>query len=95
MTYWQLLVWDAWLELQWNRPNRTDHYIHQNTCAIAGKDVEMPKFVRKDNQQTLIQQNWASTTDDDSGWWEPEPLTPEQYQQLIKVRPVSGRPSDV
>lgn len=35
MTWVQLLVWRQWLEDQKNEPNRTDHYIMQNTATIV------------------------------------------------------------
>lgn len=33
-THREFLVWQAWLSLQWNRPDRTDHYLMMITREI-------------------------------------------------------------
>lgn len=37
MTHRQYLVWQSWLEAEWNRPNRSDYYAMATTKAIVQK----------------------------------------------------------
>lgn len=48
MTHRQFLVWSAWLDEQWNRPDRTDHYLMQVAAEVrrgnAGKKARQVKM---------------------------------------------------
>lgn len=35
LTHRQFLTWEAWLRNEWNRPNRTDHYLMQLTAVVS------------------------------------------------------------
>jgi hypothetical protein len=37
MTHRQFLCWQCWLQLQWNVPNRSDHYVMQLTAMQSTK----------------------------------------------------------
>lgn len=46
-TYRQLLVWLAWLENQWNEPDRHDYYLMQIAaaiCSVNAKRGRRPKL---------------------------------------------------
>ncbi len=61
MTDWQFRVWLAWLDMEWNRPSRTDHYLmriaqrcHQGWVKHPGEvdlDAERVEFGKKDAEQ--------------------------------------------
>lgn len=42
MTHRQFLAWEAWRELEWNRPSRSDFYIMQNTAEARRGWVKEP-----------------------------------------------------
>lgn len=41
-------IWMEWLELEWNRPSRTDHYIMQATQEIVRNRAKYPAQVKLD-----------------------------------------------
>jgi len=45
MTHRQFEVWQEWLNQQWNKPSRTDHYLLRIASYIAEKDLEPIVFV--------------------------------------------------
>jgi hypothetical protein len=40
ITHRQFLVWQAWLEKEWNNPNRADHYAMQIATTIASQGLK-------------------------------------------------------
>lgn len=40
MTHRQFRAWRAWLDMQWDRPSRTDHYIMQATAESIRPHVK-------------------------------------------------------
>lgn len=50
MTDRQFRAWCKWLDMQWDRPSRTDHYLMQIAAALCeGKstpDMKLPPFER-------------------------------------------------
>lgn len=83
MTHRQFLAWTAWLDMQWERPDRSDlHQIHVASCLL-GHDVPPLRVELKSGAQRNVipaeDIKYASTTDDPSSWWVPEPLTVDQF----------------
>lgn len=63
----QLSLWLAWMDLQWNRPDRTDHYLmmvaceirrvlSKNPAAIKSGDFELRFESRKSKPALTIEQ---------------------------------------
>lgn len=48
-THRQFLVWDAWLEEQWNRPDRNDHYLMQIAVTIQRLLSKNPRSIKLGN----------------------------------------------
>lgn len=48
-THRQFLGWDAWLEEQWNRPDRNDHYLMQIAVTIQRLLAKNPKSIKLSN----------------------------------------------
>lgn len=44
MTQRQYGTWQAWLEMQWNKPSRADHYTLKVASVMAGKKLEPIQF---------------------------------------------------
>ena len=48
-TYREYLVWMAWLSLQWNEPDRSDHYLMQIAQTVR-------QILRKNPNKVTLQQ---------------------------------------
>lgn len=70
MTHRQMLAWNVWLELQWNLPDRTDHYlmfvIHEIRYCMAekkrsfnSKDYKLP-FKREEGSKPKLTKEQAT-----------------------------------
>lgn len=46
MTHRQFLAWQAWLDEQWDRPDRTDQYLMQIACEVARANAKHPDRLR-------------------------------------------------
>jgi len=44
----QYEVWQAWLDLQWNRPSRTDHYLMQIAAQVTRAAAKNPRSVKSE-----------------------------------------------
>lgn len=42
----QLDIWNAWFDIQWSRPSRTDWYIMQNGFETRRAHAKRPKLVK-------------------------------------------------
>lgn len=45
-THRQHLTWVEWLEAQWNRPDRTDHYLMQVAAEVTAGRVKRPGEIK-------------------------------------------------
>lgn len=45
MTHRQYLCWEVWLDLEWNRPNRTDHYLASVATEVRRGNARKPRSV--------------------------------------------------
>lgn len=88
MTARQFRAWRAWLEMQWNLPDRGDFYAMQIAAAHGVKDpyIKFPERRAERREWPAREQRWASTTDDASGWWAPHPLTEAELADMHKRR---------
>lgn len=46
MSHREFSTWDAWLEEEWNRPNRSDHYLMQIAATAARILAKNPSAVK-------------------------------------------------
>lgn len=51
MTHRQFLAWQAWLEGEWNRPDRTDHYLMLVATRVLQAVAKDPEKVTLDQQR--------------------------------------------
>jgi len=67
-----------------DKPSRADLYALNTASYVAGRNLSPLKFHRNQPAQTIpvSEQRYASTTDDPSGWWVPEPLTIDQLSKI-------------
>lgn len=66
----QHLVWVEWLKMQWNAPNRTDHYLMQVAAEVARQWAKHPQSCKLGN--FIIQ------------FGGDKPLTPTQRKRQIQ-----------
>lgn len=102
MTERQWAAWQAWLEEEWNVPDRGDHYLMQCAAvsAIAGgdKDATTDKFRMKfkieerrttDDQATKRRQDQQLAELKEQGWSVPRRMTKEDIA-LAQARIMAG-----
>ena len=46
LTHRQFLLWRAWLDEQWNRPSRSDHYLMGVGCEVRRANARNPAAVQ-------------------------------------------------
>jgi hypothetical protein len=46
LTHRQYAAWQAWLDEEWNRPSRSDHYQMQTAMVVAQANAKSPKKVK-------------------------------------------------
>lgn len=51
MTHRQFMAWQEWLEGEWNRPSRTDHYLMQIAFDVRRANVKHPERVKFDHMR--------------------------------------------
>jgi hypothetical protein len=51
LTYRQYKTWEAWLEAEWNRPSRTDHYLMQLNATLIAVNSKARANVKLDKQR--------------------------------------------
>lgn len=53
LTHKQYITWVAWLDHEWNRPNRSDHYIMELRCDVQRIFAKNPRNVKPDRLQFI------------------------------------------
>lgn len=69
----QLLMWMAWLEMQWSRPDRTAYYLMQVSAEVRRGNAKKPAAVKMEH----FKLNFGSTTSTTK-----KPVTPERVRQV-------------
>lgn len=49
MTHREFLTWQAWIDRQWNRPDRTDFYLMQVACEVRRVLSRKPAGIKIDD----------------------------------------------
>jgi hypothetical protein len=49
MTHRMFLAWQAWLEMQWNKPTKTDHYLMQIAVEVRRVLAKDPRKIKLDD----------------------------------------------
>lgn len=95
MTHRQFLVWRLWLREEWNRPNRTDHYIMQiaEACNLSGERLKWPLTFTFNVQVTTPEVEHQFEELKEQGYSVPRRMTKEdiaKYQRLLRHSELSN-----
>ncbi len=84
VTYEQHLAWKEWLAMDYDVPSRADLYALNTASCVAGKELDPLKFKPATHSQPreLTAPRYHNATDDTSTYWEPHPLTEEEFIKL-------------
>lgn len=90
LTHRQFLAWQEWLNLQWNEPDRTDHYLMQVSYDIRRVNAKNPSRVKyKDTRITFKDTRATAQEQKTNDTGEPvneQGLTKEQVSAISKAR---------
>ena len=80
MTHRQFKVWCAWEDLEWNKPNRSDHYTMQVAYQLAVVNSKNPSAIRFDKFKI----KFSSSKNEESD------MSLEKAAALAKMRWIGG-----
>jgi hypothetical protein len=89
VTHWQFIVWQVWLEQEWNKPSRTDHYLMQLNATVRGlvskdrtslSDLQIKFQLPSDKADEKHKQQSSSSSQEvvlPADFWVPKRMTKE------------------